>query len=81
MTLGIEVQDAPTRDAIISSVRCEKSERHWRITVWNRGGNAGTLCVNASDGPRVVDALLALGTVGSAPTPEQARGCATKVTP
>ena len=27
----------------------EKNSTHWHITVFNRGGNAGRLCVEATD--------------------------------
>lgn len=44
--------------ALISSLRIERSPRHWYITIWNRGGKAGAICVNASDGQAIVDRLL-----------------------
>ena len=42
---------------VVTSVRIEENERHWRLTVFNRGGNAGTLTVDASDGPVIVARL------------------------
>lgn len=44
--------------ARISALRIEKNPRHWFITVFNRGGNAGTLCIDAEDGQTVVNALI-----------------------
>lgn len=45
--------------SVISSVRVEKNPRHWHLHIWNRGGKAGTLIVNAEDGPAIVDRLMA----------------------
>jgi len=42
---------------VVTSVRIEENERHWRLTVFNRGGNAGTLTVDANDGPVIVARL------------------------
>lgn len=44
---------------VVSSIRIDKNPRHWRITVFNRGGNAGTLCVDVEDGPTFVERLFA----------------------
>jgi hypothetical protein len=58
MTTIRDTSDDPERRALITSLRVEANPRHWRITVWNRGGKAGTLTVNAADGPAVVDRLI-----------------------
>ena len=49
-------QDGPR--SLVSSLNIEKNERHWYITVWNRGGHAGTLTVNADDGNKFVNMLI-----------------------
>ena len=55
--------------AIISSLRRDErsNEVHTYLTVFNRGGNAGTLCVNTSDADVIVKRLL------GADSPEVAR--------
>jgi hypothetical protein len=49
--------------AIISSLRRDKrsNEVHTCLTVFNRGGNAGTLCVNTSDADAIAKRLLGAG--------------------
>lgn len=42
---------------LISSVRVEPGPRHDRVHVWNRGGKAGVLVVDAGDGLDVSDRL------------------------
>lgn len=42
----------------VTSVRITVNPRHATITVWNRGGNAGTLTVDAEDGMDFVNKLL-----------------------
>lgn len=42
---------------LISSVRVETGQRHDRVTVWNRGGSAGVLTVDAGDGNAVARRL------------------------
>lgn len=42
---------------LISSVRVEYGSRHDRVHVWNRGGKAGVLVVDAGDGNNVADRL------------------------
>ena len=46
-------------NSLVSSIWIMKNPHHWRITVFNRGGNAGTLTVNADDGPDFVRRLSA----------------------
>lgn len=46
------------RAAFASSIRLEHLHAHDKVTIWNRGGNAGSLMVMCGDGMRVVDALL-----------------------
>lgn len=48
---------APDRH-MVSSLRITKHLIHWHISVWNRGAAAGSLTVNASDGPALVAMLL-----------------------
>lgn len=56
---GYEGPAGPTRERpVISSLRIEKTPAHWHIGVWNRGGKAGTLCVDADDGPEVIRRLF-----------------------
>ena len=56
---GYDGPAGPTRERpIISSVRIEKSPTHWHIDVWNRGGKAGTIRVDADDGPEVIRRLF-----------------------
>lgn len=44
---------------LISSIRVNsKNDRHWHISIWNRGGRAGTICVDAADGPAIIERLL-----------------------
>lgn len=43
---------------IITSVRVRSGGRHDTVTVWNRGGCAGTLTVEFGDGVSVADRLL-----------------------
>ena len=43
---------------LISSVRVEAGPRHDRVSVWNRGGLAGVLLVDAGDGNDVADRLM-----------------------
>lgn len=43
---------------LISSVRVETLGGHAHIGVWNRGGKAGTLVVDASDASAIADILL-----------------------
>lgn len=50
--------EGPSPRPLVSSLRIEKNDRHWHIHIWNRGGKAGTICVNAADGPMFVDRLL-----------------------
>ena len=42
---------------LISSVRVEHGPRHDRVSVWNRGGLAGVLTVDAGDGNDIADRL------------------------
>jgi len=42
---------------LISSVRVEHGPRHDRVRVWNRGGLAGVLVVDAGDGNAIADRL------------------------
>ena len=44
-------------DELISSIRIEMNDVHWRIHIWNKGGKAGTICVNATDGPEITKRL------------------------
>lgn len=43
---------------IVSSVRVEETPLHAWIDIWNRGGKAGTLCVNKADWQHIVCRLL-----------------------
>jgi len=44
---------------LISCVLCEQSGTHDRVTVFSRGGNAGTLCVDIGDGIALAKLLIA----------------------
>lgn len=46
------------RDYLVSSVRVNESPSHHQFEVWNRGGKAGILVVNAADGPAFLNMLL-----------------------
>lgn len=46
-------------DSLITSVRVHTTPSHDRVSVWNRGGNAGTMTVQRHDGERVAMRLLA----------------------
>jgi hypothetical protein len=50
--------DGSSSQALISSVQVEPFPGHDRITVWNRGANAGTLTVQKGDGDRLGAVLL-----------------------
>jgi len=50
--------DFDPRDYVISSCRVVKGPTHWRITLFNRSGNAGTITVNAHDGAMVISRLM-----------------------
>ena len=43
---------------VVSSVRLETNGHHDRVTIWNRGGNAGTLTVKAGDGQVIAMAAM-----------------------
>jgi hypothetical protein len=53
-------KDHSTARTIITSLRVKQNPRHWHITVWNRGGQAGILVVDAVDGPHICNALIPL---------------------
>lgn len=44
--------------ALVSSVRVETRGAHDVVSVWSRGGLAGSLTVNRGDGRRLADVLL-----------------------
>lgn len=48
---------------IVTSVRVQTTPGHDLVTVWNRGGSAGTLTVQRHDGERVAARLLMDDTV------------------
>lgn len=49
----------PARERpIVTSARLDEGPRHDRLTVWNRGGLAGTLTVDAGDGIALLDRLI-----------------------
>lgn len=48
----------PASSVLISSIRVTRNPRHWMLTVWNRGGRAGDLTVDAKDGPAIVDSFI-----------------------
>lgn len=45
------------RKPLVSSIKVVKNPRHWHIDVWNRGGKAGHLVVDAEDGAQIVSRL------------------------
>jgi hypothetical protein len=63
-------RDRASERAVISAIRIDANPRHWWIAVWNRGGKAGDLCVDAADGPAVVNALIPPRDQGERPHPE-----------
>ena len=60
----IEVLRIPNHETVsasgfvVSSVRLETNGHHDRVTIWNRGGNAGTLTVRAGDGQVIARAAM-----------------------
>jgi hypothetical protein len=52
------VRDGAPDRHLVSKLRITKNWLHWHIHVWNRGASAGSLTVNASDGPTLVAVLL-----------------------
>jgi hypothetical protein len=53
-----DTRDRADARAIVTSVRIDANPRHWHLQVWNRGGLAGPLCVDATDGPTILDRLI-----------------------
>lgn len=47
---------------LISSVRCEVLGNHCHVSIWNRGGCAGKLVVDADDGVKLALLLIPDGT-------------------
>ena len=65
----------PPNQIRISSTRLERAEHygwdHDEVTIWNRGGNSGTLRVAPGDGQVIIQLLLrASGPASLQPTPE-----------
>lgn len=58
MVWNKDADTLPRSTLMISSLRITKNPVHWRIEVWNRGGKAGELVVDAKDGPAVAALLL-----------------------
>lgn len=48
----------PRNQVLISCVRVEQGPGHDRVTVFNRGGNSGTLTVTKGDGATIARTLL-----------------------
>lgn len=48
--------------ALVSSVACEVLGGHCHVKIWNRGGCAGTIVVNAADGIKIAKMLVPFGT-------------------
>jgi len=48
----------PSERPLVTSARLEEGPGHDRLTIWNRGGCAGTLVVNLGDGMRLLDLVL-----------------------
>lgn len=46
------------REHVVTSARVKTQYGHDHVTVWNRGGNSGTLIVNAGDGEEISRRLL-----------------------
>lgn len=63
-------RDRGTERALVTSVRIDANPRHWWLGVWNRGGKAGDLCVNAADGQAVVDLLIPPADQSHSPHPD-----------
>jgi hypothetical protein len=67
-------EDRSESRTLITSVRVQASPVHWFLTVWNRGGCAGSLTVNAEDGPAVLDRLLPPAQRSETPAPASPAG-------
>lgn len=53
-----DTKDHSADRSIITSLRVEINPRHWHIGVWNRGGQAGILVVDAKDGDKICNMLI-----------------------
>jgi len=67
-------EDRSEARTIITSVLVKARPRHWDLTIWNRGGCAGTLTLNAEDGPAVLDRLLPPAQRSETPAPASPAG-------
>lgn len=67
-------EDRSESRALITSVRVQASPVHWTLSVWNRGGFAGGIVVNAEDGPAVLDRLLPPAQRSETPAPASPAG-------
>ncbi len=55
--MGCTAPSGPPNGRIVSSVRLEHEPSHDRLTVWNRGGQAGVLVVESGDGAAMGERL------------------------
>jgi hypothetical protein len=53
----------PRNQILVTRVRVEQGPAHDVLTVWSRGGNAGSLTVQRGDGATVARALLPDATI------------------
>ena len=58
VTVVRDLRDRPGERSIISLIRVSKENNRWWLTIWNRGGQAGILVVDAVDGQTVVNKLI-----------------------
>jgi hypothetical protein len=62
ITYAVANDKAATEDIIVSSVRMVTNGEHAYLTIFNRGGNAGTLTVSHHDRHTVIARLLRIQT-------------------
>lgn len=55
--------EVPRNQVLVSRVRVEPGPGHDRVTVFNRGGNAGTLTVARGDGVTIARSLIPDGKI------------------
>jgi hypothetical protein len=53
-----DLRDRPGERSIISSIKVSKENNRWWLTIWNRGGQAGIIIVDAVDAPTVINKLI-----------------------
>lgn len=74
--LVFDARDRAEARSLVTSVRIDANPRHWWISIWNRGGKAGDLCVDAADGQAIVDRLIPPEHQSRTPNPASPAGAA-----